>query len=203
MDVDSVLAWVDRESTGALAPPLLVGGHSSGAGLVLNALTRDDAPRVEAVVFVAPEFGPSADTKRERPDAFRFADVQVWKFVVHGISGGLVCGRCRAVRFRHPEGAEDRGLVAGYTVNMSLAVSPREPASALGRVAAPVGIWIAESDELLDPAKLEVFSRSSRHGALDVQRVADASHLSILTVVADSIAEWIHAETGAVCHAAP
>ena len=67
---------------------LFLGGHSSGAGLILNYASQPGHEPLEGYVFLAPEFG--FRSKTSRPDKIEpFATAHVPAFVANAMSGGL------------------------------------------------------------------------------------------------------------------
>lgn len=54
-------------------------GHSSGAGMLLNYLTRYPCEQqVDSLTLLAPELGPFSGMARDSPAAARFAQVRQW-----------------------------------------------------------------------------------------------------------------------------
>jgi acylglycerol lipase len=172
--------------------PLFVGGHSSGAGMLLNYLDREPSGNIAGIAFVAPELGYRADVKRD--SAPQFARPTYWKFVVNALTAGFVCGHCEAVRFDYPEADITRAqLVPAYTVNMVKAVTPHDPAGRLARLKGRLGVWVGTDDELFDTVKLARFLDAARSPslALEFHTVPQAKHLSILVNVDAAVAGWM------------
>jgi acylglycerol lipase len=84
--------------------PIFLGGHSSGAALILNYLCQPKHEQVNGYVFLSPEFG--AREKAAHPGHFKpFASVNIPAFVLNIMSGGLLYGHYPAVRFNYPDAA--------------------------------------------------------------------------------------------------
>ena len=93
--------------------PLFLGGHSSGAGLILNYASRPNHEAIENYIFLSPEFGFRSKTARPSL-ATPFATVNTFPFIINAMSGGLLSGHSRAVRFNYPSEllASEKGLVS-------------------------------------------------------------------------------------------
>merc|ERR1711933_414417 len=134
---------------------IVLGGHSSGGGLVLNYATssrpRNNAvPKIAGYVLVAPELGYKSGTAR--PGRTDFATVNILAFIANGIFG--ILGHSKAVRFRYPASIleDDPGMVGFNTVNMANAITPEHPREQMATLccgpSTPVGLWVGADDEL-------------------------------------------------------
>jgi pimeloyl-ACP methyl ester carboxylesterase len=170
---------------------LYLGGHSSGAGLVLNYSGSAGKESVEGYVFLAPQLGFRSKTGRA-DNPHPFAQVNVLPFIINGVTGGALLGHSKAVTFNYP--AElleaDAGFVGYNTVNMANAVTPSSPREQLNQLKKPLGVWIGDSDELSDADKVVSFVKSAYPGAY-VKKVLGEKHLSILIQGAQYIGPWI------------
>ena len=174
--------------------PLFVGGHSSGAGLILNYASQPDREPVVGYVFLSPQLGMQA--KADRPGlASPFATVDGAAFAAYGMSGGKTHGHDYAVRFNYPAEvlASDPGLVAAITVGMSVALVPSAPDRQFAALDRPFGLWIGEEDELFVPEKVLAFADlASRVRADSVAKgIPGAKHLSVLVNAHETIGPWI------------
>mmetsp|Transcript_31652 Transcript_31652/g.62707 ORF Transcript_31652/g.62707 Transcript_31652/m.62707 type:complete len:314 (+) Transcript_31652:293-1234(+) len=175
-DVDSLLEFV-REDNQEEGTPIFLGGHSSGAGLVLNYTTwaakpskgQASAPSTKVPIagylLLSPQLGYVA--KVDRPDQKpRFARVSVLSFIVNGLSGGLFLGHSRAVRFNYPQRILDQDplLVAFNTVNMANGISPEKPRKQMEALeaAGDMGLWIGADDELFIAEKVAGFAKEGK-----------------------------------------
>ena len=185
-DVDKLIEEVGRRFTGI---PLFLGGHSSGAGLLLNHLSAGKMKAVAGYVFVSPNLGPLSGIARKGGS---FAKFSVIAFIAHCLTGGRLFGHSRAVRLNYPEEVldSDAGLLPYYTINMSNAVTPYSPGRRLRQLRKPLGVWIGELDELFDPGKVEAFVKRSCPDAY-VARIPGEKHLSIFLKAAGYIGPWI------------
>lgn len=175
--------------------PLYLGGHSSGAGLVLNYVDSARPAMLAGLVFLAPEFGPFADTHR-RGKSVPFASVTTSHFFWSALTGGWIYGHSPTVRFNYPPEVllQDPKIVTAYSVMMANAVTPAAPKAQLARLSLPFGLWIGADDELLDPA-LVVQLANTAQGVVDKQidLINGANHLSVLLSADDHVGSWLAA----------
>eukprot|EP00553_Chaetoceros_curvisetus_P014104 CAMPEP_0204642128 /NCGR_PEP_ID=MMETSP0717-20131115/51519_1 /ASSEMBLY_ACC=CAM_ASM_000666 /TAXON_ID=230516 /ORGANISM="Chaetoceros curvisetus" /LENGTH=323 /DNA_ID=CAMNT_0051662873 /DNA_START=45 /DNA_END=1013 /DNA_ORIENTATION=+ len=199
-DIDSVLEYVvEKMNVKGMDIPILLGGHSSGGGLVLNYSTgasmSNNIPRkfkdnVVGYLMVAPQLGPQArvahDDSAKRKD---FAKVAIWPFIVNAITGTM--GHNPAVKFQYPEEVlkDDTQMVIPFnTVYMANAISPTQPKDQLQQLLSErkdmVAMWMGEEDELFDVTKV-VTSYFP-----ECVKVPNATHLGILVEVHELLGPW-------------
>ncbi|MBI1868274.1 MAG: alpha/beta hydrolase [Methylocystis sp.] len=190
-DVDRLVAQLARDFPGVR---IHLGGHSSAAGMLLNYRTLY-TPQADvcSLILLAPEFGFRAKLYRSgTAGSGSFARLQIWPFLLHSISGGYFGGGISAValNYKGSQGPEI-GYVQKYTVNMAIAVTPKDPAGQLARFDLPTWIGIAGDDELIDAEKLDVFiarhappcvRREALPGTTHLEAILDA-HAPILTAL--------------------
>lgn len=174
--------------------PLFLGGHSSGAGLVLNYASQPDHQPVDNYIFLSPEFGFRSNTAR--PSTSRpFATVNVLAFLINAISRGLLRGHSHAVQFNYPAEVltSDKGMVGSYTVNMANAVTPSAPHKQFSCLDRAFGLWIGTDDELLLPDMVLAFAdlAASVRAHSEAGGIPGAKHLSILLKAHETIGTWV------------
>jgi pimeloyl-ACP methyl ester carboxylesterase len=152
--------------------PLFLGGHSSGAGLVLNYASHPGHESVSGYLFLSPQFSNRSPRERLAPiTPFARAD--------------------SAVRFNYPAEslASDTGLVPAITVNMSNALTPPAPFEQLAALDGPFGLWVGGDDELFlsDSVLSAVFLRLEPQAS----SVPTAKYLSVLIRAHETIGPWI------------
>lgn len=180
--------------------PLYLGGHSSGAGLVLNYLSHQADDKINGYIFLSPYLGYKSDTDRQ--GSLSFSKVDVSAFVVNGMSLGLLCGHAPAVRFNYPPAvlAAEPLLIPSITVNMSLATTPSAPFAQFKGTRKPYALFVGAEDELLDASKVLSYASlpdASIVAASSFKLVEGANHLSILLVADRLIGEAIASLVGA------
>ncbi len=176
--------------------PLFIGGHSGGAGLVLNYASWDQHTTVDGYVFLAPYFGFRSETEYEDrgTDDYQFSSVKVSDFIINNLSGGLFRGHAKAVRFNFPPEilANHPEIVPFNTVNMANAVTPHSPDTQFAELS-QFGLWIGSKDEAFDPLKVTQFAKdnSAVTARKEIKIIKDADHFSVIVTAADFIGRWI------------
>jgi len=183
-DIDETIAFI-KETYPDI--PLFVGGHSSGAGLVLNYFTSSKNEDIDGFVFLSPQLGFRAKTDHKNNP---FVHVNVLPFIAHSITQGLFCGHNAAVQFNYPAKILKKGMLAFYTVNMANALTASAPHKQLQQLYRPLAVWVGERDEVLNASKVESFIQHACPHA-DIEIIAKEKHLSIILVAGDLIGTWI------------
>jgi len=200
-DLQRVIGQVRGDS----ALPLFLGGHSSGAGVVLNYLTWKPDNRIQGYIFVSPYLGYKSDTDKEpltdHKPAPSFSQVDVGPFVLNSMSLGLLGGHTYAVQFNYPDRVLKNQplLIPSITVNMALASTPADPIAQFKTVDHPFALFIGADDELMDTTKVMAFADLASpeiRAASRAQVVEKANHLSILlkadALVGQALAGMLH-----------
>ncbi len=178
--------------------PVFLGGHSAGAGVLLNYADWTDHKDPAGYLLVTPFLGKDVDIFREREKKSErsFATIHYWSLLVHYLTGGLIGGNWRAMTMDFPEHLiTKQGFVDTYTVNMINALNTRAPLATLQKMQVPTYIFIAEKDELFDPCKLDqVLSNVvTANSLIKTEHLPDAKHLTVLGEIDDHIGKVIHA----------
>ncbi|GIT80884.1 hypothetical protein LLS1_25530 [Leifsonia sp. LS1] len=176
--------------------PVFVGGHSAGAGIVLNSAASLGS-RVRGYVLVAPDFGLHSDTESVA-DASNFATVCQPPLVAATLSNGLVDAHRDAVAFAYTPAQVRSGLIPRYTAAMAIGQNVTDARGILSRLRHPVGVWIGSRDEVFDPARVAAFAHAAPQRLLTTSIVPGATHLSVLDGVGGDVGQWIreHARIG-------
>jgi alpha-beta hydrolase superfamily lysophospholipase len=188
-DTATAVGFVHTAEAGV---PEYVGGHSAGAGLVLNSVSRIDAD-VSGYVFVAPDFGLHSGTEAQS-DASNFATICQGPLIVNAVTGGLVDAHTYAVGFAYTKQQVASGLVPRYTTTMARAQDADGSASILAGIRKPIGVWIGSKDEVFDANAVLVYARAHTDGRAHTALVPGATHLGVLDDVAAPLGSWIDAE---------
>ncbi|MEU8513498.1 alpha/beta fold hydrolase [Kitasatospora sp. NPDC048722] len=174
--------------------PEFLGGHSAGAGLVLNSLGTVTTP-VAGYVLLAPDLGLHSDTAAVG-GAGNFATVCRRPFIVNALSNHALDGHTRALGFAYPQSEVDSaGLVPRYTVTMAIAQNPDRADTDLKGIRQPLGVWIGSRDEVFTPDKVLDYVRRNRPPTAPtaLTAVPGANHLGLLNSAADAVGPWITA----------
>ncbi|WP_413699570.1 alpha/beta fold hydrolase [Psychromonas sp. KJ10-10] len=193
VDINSMLQYVRSLHKGI---PVFIGGHSSGAGLVLNYACWEESEAVEGYVFVAPFFGFRSETAHDKGQSdVEFSTVKVSSFVINSLSGGLFAGHSKAVQFHYPQSVlqENPEIVTFNTVNMSKSVTPYAPDKQLSTLK-QFGLWIGDKDEAFDPDKIVKFAdqNSDTKANKEIIKIDELNHFSILIEASKYIGPWIN-----------
>jgi alpha-beta hydrolase superfamily lysophospholipase len=172
---------------------LHVVGHSSGAGVWLNALSR--RPRlleaVSSFSLIAPFLGQGVGHRRYKRGKRRasFSKVRISPFLLYLASGGRLAETVEVVRFNLPTHLQELGCVAAYTPGMALALTPSRPRAQLRSLQLPTYVLAASEDEVLCPDELGrlVVRPASSFAAFDV---VEGNHLSCLLQVDRALLEF-------------
>jgi alpha-beta hydrolase superfamily lysophospholipase len=189
-DVTTFIKQIRAEFPGL---PFILGGHSSGGGLILNYASQPEHETVDRYLFVSPELGFRSNTAR--PNRTDFAAVTTFPFIVNAMSGGALLGHSHAVRFNYPKEllAADKGMVASYSVNMANAVTPSAPHQQFKNLDRPFGLWIGADDELLLPGMVLAFAdlAATVRASSETGSIPNANHLSVLLNAHATVGPWI------------
>ncbi|MFI7587372.1 alpha/beta fold hydrolase [Spongisporangium articulatum] len=180
--------------------PEYVGGHSAGAGLVLNSESRIDH-EVAGYVYLAPDFGLHSGTERHS-EAANFATISHRVLIADVLTGGLLDAHAYAVAFAYaPAEIHRAGLVSRYTSTMAIAQNAGHSAAVLAGTHRPVGVWVGSDDEVFDPAAVRTFARHAPRATTQI--VAGADHLGVINRSIDSVGTWLDRRAAAYSAAYP
>ncbi|MFF1817105.1 alpha/beta hydrolase [Kribbella sp. NPDC058245] len=172
--------------------PEFAGGHSAGAGLILNSLNRFPDP-IAGYVFLAPDYGLHSDTEKVDRGS-NFATICTRIFIANAVTGGRIDGHTKALGFAYTTAElRESGMVNRYTVNMALAQNADQAADDLQSIKVPVGVWVGADDEVFDATKLAEFSRQAPHA--DVTILPGETHLSLLDTSAAQVGPWMQRQS--------
>lgn len=176
---------------------VFLGGHSSGAGLILNYASWTQRPVVDGYVFLSPQFGFRSDTAREQAqgEISPFVRVSTTPFIINSLSGGRLMGHTEAVFFNYPPEtlANNPSIVSAYTVNLANGITPKAPHDQFADLDRPFGLWIGSEDELFEPRKVMIFAAlaaGARNGSSG-SVIQGRNHLGILVSAHEFIGPWL------------
>lgn len=187
-DVDTVLAFVRKEHKRL---PLFLGGHSSGAGLIIqyttvHARSKIDQYNLAGFLLLSPQLGPNAGVSVDGSSTSAFCKVSILPFILNGIFG--IKGHHPAVKFQYSDKELAAGNVPFNTVNMANAISPTAPAKQLKEMEdyykLPMKLWIGEKDELFDAKKVQKLYPPT-------SIVPGERHIGILVKVHEILGPWL------------
>ncbi len=167
---------------------LLLGGHSSGGGLILNYSSYKKRVETDGYIFLSPQLGFRSNTElKNNPNSF--TTVKKDLFVSNAMSG--TDGNSKAVFFNYSEEIlQTTKNIAAITVNMANAITPSAPSKQIKKLDIPTAVWIGEEDELFNVNK--VVSLFTKHNPETYTKILiGEKHLSILVNAADFMGQWI------------
>jgi alpha-beta hydrolase superfamily lysophospholipase len=168
--------------------PEYVGGHSAGAGLVLNSEKRIDH-EVAGYVFLAPDFGLHSGTELQS-DASNFATISHRALIADVVTNGLLDAHTYAVSFAYTQEQISRArMVSRYTTTMAVAQNAGDSATILAATHKPVGVWIGSDDEVFDAAKVLAWARNAPQAT--TVTVPGADHLGVIDRSVTHVGTWL------------
>ncbi len=188
-DITSAILFLKRQYINI---PIYLGGHSAGAGLILNYSSWSKRLDVDAYVMIAPEFGHFVPLKHNKNC---FARISLSPILMNKIFKGNIFGDALAIKFNYSESVVKRGgLVPGYTVNMYCAMTPENPIDSMVRIDTPTYILISEKDELFDSRKLIGFLDPiiQKNARINLQVSSSGGHLLIMKDAHNNIGDFIN-----------
>lgn len=192
-DVGTALEHIQQTHPGIV---VFLGGHSAGAGMLLNYAAWTDHKEPAGYMLVTPFLGKDVDIfrKREKKGASSFAKIHAPAIITHRVTCGFIGGDWVGLTMNYPEHyITERGFVGTHTVNMLHALNAQAPLATLQKIQVPTTVFIADKDELFDPEKMdEVFAPIvSSNKLVHIMHLACAKHLTVLGEVDDLIGKVI------------
>ena len=193
-DIDTAISFVKHKHPAA---KVFLGGHSSGAGLLLNYSDAKKESVIDGYVFVAPYLGIKSGTIREHLDSEKrfIKKVKSWAFMFNILSGGLLFSHTPAIFFNYSDKAKERDghILDYYTTAMSLACCPYEIKPIFKKLDRPFLLMIGRNDEQFIPEQVVAFKElaSQVYQNSSAQIIPNATHLSIVLDSVNLISEFI------------
>lgn len=179
-DIHETVLFVKNQHPGQ---PLFLGGHSSGAGVVVNYSGWEKSDLVDGYFFVAPFLG--GDSETVQPNQRFVKKVRTWAILANILSGGWLFNHTKAVFFNYPDRLikQDSHILTSYTTAMAIATSPYDAKSLFGKLKKPCALFVGDCDEQFIPERLIAFKdyvNENVRNASYSQLICDATHLSIV-----------------------
>ena len=167
---------------------IILGGHSSGGGLILNYSEYQQNEHVKGYVFLAPFLGPSSGTFYEHADqSKRFVKrARLFPLVINMITGGFFFSHTPVIFFNYPdkERQKDPLLLQSYTCSMAQATTPYNSKSLFARLNKQFILLIGAEDEQFIPEKTIAYADYAQQQIRKTSYVGiiqGGKHLSIMT----------------------
>ncbi len=190
-DIDVVVRFA-KEAYPAV--PLLLGGHSSGAGLVVNYAGWSKNDMIDGYVLLAPFLG--GDSETGRTDQHFVKKVRTLLFIANALSGGRWFNHIPAVFFNYPEWLmkQDPLIVNTYSTAMAAATSPYQAKTIFQAMKKPCAIFVGADDEQFLPEKIVAFKNFLSSGIKaksNAEILPDAKHLTLILQAPELLAKVI------------
>ncbi|MCM2972604.1 alpha/beta hydrolase [Larsenimonas suaedae] len=172
---------------------VVLGGHSSGAGLVVRLAERQDTTPVDGYLLLAPYLGHDAPTTRKhsggwaRPNLFK-----ILPLVVLNRFGITAFNSARVLEFTMPAAYRDGSETLSYSFRMMAGLNPTDFKAGLKAMTVPLLLLVGSNDEALFADRFEgVIRPLSPNMTLGI--VEGASHLGIVSDVdaARATRQWL------------
>jgi alpha-beta hydrolase superfamily lysophospholipase len=190
-DIDTVLSYVKTKHPNI---PIVLAGHSSGAGTILNYSGWTQRKNtVDGYLLLAPYLGHNAGTERSLKAEQSFVkSVRLWALILYGITGGRICAHTPALFFNYPDWIkkQDPHILEYYTCAMSFATSPHEPREIFAHLDKPFALFIGSDDEQFIPSAVTAYAALSKQPSVATV-VPEATHLSIVQMAPKLIADAV------------
>ncbi len=188
-DIDDTVRFVKQRHS---ALPLFLGGHSAGAGVILNYSGWQKSNLVDGYFFVAPFLG--GDSGTVQPNQRFVKNIKIWAIIANVFSGGWLFNHTKAVFFNYPERLikQDSYILTSYTTAMAIATSPHDAKSLFRKLKKPCALFVADRDEQFIPEKLIAFKDHLHENIKDksfAQLICDATHLSIVLKASEFLSQ--------------
>lgn len=177
--------------------PIVLGGHSSGAGLVLNYSGWHKHPHVKGYLLEAPFLGNQSGALYEHSDPERhfIKRIRLFFLIINALTGGYFFDNTHVIFFNYPdeERNKDHNLLESYTCSMTCATTPYNSKDLFKEIDKPFMLLAAGKDEQFIPSKIlehadyaEHVKKKSRAMCLE-----ESTHLSIVYDSVDTVGQWI------------
>ena len=176
---------IDLVKDGNPGIPLLLGGHSSGGGLVLNYAGWRNRRTADGYVFIAPKWGYASKADRYSVGRDPFARIRPGRIILNQLTGGILFDHSDAVEMNYSGDRKKAQplLVDRYTCSMVKAVTPANPKKQFGKINRPFSIFIGAEDELFLPdrtVEMAQYAKKSLRNRSKTAVLPNQNHLGIL-----------------------
>lgn len=179
-DVNIALDFVKKKHPQVF---LLLAGHSSGAGLILNYLSYTESCLADGYVLLAPFLGSDSNTHIKTPKKQKgfITKIKSLPFLGYGLTGGNLCAHKHAVFFNYGDLDKDVPFVLpSYTCAMASALFPRDAKKILQDITKPCALFIGQNDELMSAHKVLAFQKHLENRVSFGRLISKAKHLSLV-----------------------
>ncbi|WP_020409079.1 alpha/beta hydrolase [Hahella ganghwensis] len=190
-DIDTMLEYLHFEHHDL---PIYLGGHATGAALVLNYISENPKVPVDGMVFLSPNFGNDANLNRRTDPAFMEGDATTG--IYNKATFGLACKHCVALSLNYPHSLKVNypGVVTELSQTTLQAMTPENTALQIRKIRKPFVVFTGSKDELVQGGRTKMFiKRNGRDPWLQKNELLkNETHLSILLNAASHVGNWLN-----------
>lgn len=190
-----------RHVRGFSTKPVILGGYTFGAGLAVNYGNFSRHEKVDAYLLISPLFGrPWRSVWRQELKTMNGKDkivtVRPAHLLLARLTSGKVGGSKYVFRMKFDEEAHEFSPmhVNKMTANYVMAYTVEKSASVFRRLAAPLGVLLAEHEEFLQTEKFKTALERvlpNHNDGETIMEIKGRTGLGMLMNGADNIAAWI------------
>jgi alpha-beta hydrolase superfamily lysophospholipase len=136
-DISDFIKFVKKDSNNN---PIILGGHSSGGGLILNFATWKKREIVNGYVFVSPKLGYKSNADRYPFTDDPFAKAHIGTLILNKISNQLLNAHSIAVEMNYSQEVKSAEplIVDKYTCTVVNAITPINPEEQFYKIDKPL-----------------------------------------------------------------
>lgn len=171
---------------------IVLGGHSSGGGLVLRYAGNSTASPVDAYLFFSPYLGHEAPTVK--PNSGEWVTVAIKRWI--GLSmlndvGIRVFNGLPVLLFNLPDALVDEFQTPSYSYRLAMSYQPNNYIEDIKKIDRPTLVVVGDKDEAFNADQFAPAFKPSEKFS-EVKLIANATHLDVLSNqnAQEKIAEW-------------
>lgn len=193
---EDITTMINIVSESNFQTPIILGGHSAGAALVMNYNLFYENPLIKGYFLCAPYLGPHADFLKANDTQYSsfIQKTRLLPLIVYSMSNGWLCAHWKAIWFNYPVFIKqnDPHILDWYTCVMTYALSIANVKTIFEKIKKPLSICIGRDDEQFDAHKVVNYGVACK-GQYRFKIVNQANHFAILTDYIDLFVEELKA----------
>lgn len=171
---------------------IVLGGHSSGGGLVIRFAGSDYSEMADAYVLLAPFIKYNASTVRKNSGGWAYPYTRriiglsmLNTLMIHNFDDLPV------IEFNMPEAVRDGTETLVYTYRMNTGYAPRNYKKDLGKIKVPLLVVVGEEDESFIAEAFEPLVSQYSQGEVEV--LPNVSHMGVVVgpEIKDLLRKWL------------
>lgn len=177
-DIEDLIEF-SKQNLGA--KKIILGGHSSGGGLVLRFIGNPKNIKVDKAIMLAPYLGYNAPTVK--PNSGGWVTVELKRII--GLSmlnniGVKIFNGLPVLFFNRPENINDKLQVPSYSFRMTVNFTPKNYKDDIKKINIPCLVLIGRQDESFYPEQFEIAFEPSKH-FVKTEILDEVKHLSLVS----------------------